>query len=191
MTLPAIKPRFAAEDYLAWEATQQERHEYVDGEVFAMSGASDTYVTINGNLLVMLKTHLRGGPCRVLQTDMKLRVEADNAFYYPDLLVTCDERDRGAAAELAKAHPLLLLEVLSPSTSGYDHGVKFASYRKLPSLREYVLIDGERRLIEVFRKDGSGHWVLYPFADNDEVEFASVSLRIPISAIYEDTALAA
>ncbi|MDP2809966.1 MAG: Uma2 family endonuclease, partial [Rhodocyclaceae bacterium] len=127
--------------------------------------------------------------CRVLQTDMKLRVEADNAFYYPDLLVTRDERDRGAAAELAKAHPLLLVEVLSPS--GYDHGVKFASYRKLPSLREYVLIDCERRSVEVFRKDDSGHWVLYPFGDNDEVEFASVDLKIPIAAIYDDTALAA
>ncbi len=191
MTLPAIKPRFAADDYLEWEATQQERHEYVDGEVFAMSGASDTHVTITMNVALSLKTHLRGGPFRALQTDMRLRVEADNAFYYPDLLVTCDERDRGAAAELAKAHPLLLVEVLSPSTSGHDHGVNFASYRKLPSLCEYVLIDCERRLIEVFRTDDSGHWVLYPFGDNDEVEFASVDLRIPIAAIYEDTALAA
>ncbi len=191
MTLPAIKPRFTAEDYLEWEATQQERHEFVDGEVFAMSGASDTHVTITMNVALSLKSQLRGGPCRVLQSDMKLRVEADNAFYYPDLLVTCDERDRGATAELAKAHPLLLVEVLSPSTSGYDHGVKFASYRKLPSLREYVLIDCERRLIEVFRKDDSGHWVLYPFGDNDEVEFASVRLKIPIAAIYDDTALAA
>ncbi len=191
MTLPAIKPRFTAADYLEWEATQQERHEFVDGEVFAMSGASDTHVTITMNVALSLKTHLRGGPCRVLQSDMKLRVEADNAFYYPDLLVTCDERDRGAAAELAKAHPLLLIEVLSPSTSGYDHGVKFASYRKLPSLHEYVLIDCDRRLIEVFRKDDSGHWVLFPFGDNDEVEFASVHLKIPIAAIYDDTALAA
>jgi Uma2 family endonuclease len=156
-----------------------------------MSGASNTHVTINGNLLVMVKTHLRGGLCLVLQSDMKLRAEADNAVYYPHLLVTRDEHNSRAAAELVKAHPLLPLELLPPSTSGYDHGVEFASHRKLPSVREYVLIDGERRLIEVFRNDGSGHWVLYPFADDDEVEFASVDLRIPIAAIDEDTDLAA
>jgi Uma2 family endonuclease len=189
MSQPAAKPKFSAADYIAWEATQEGRNEYLDGEVFAMSGASDTHVTVTMNVAMRLKTNLRGGPCRVLQTDMKLRVEADNAYYYPDLLVTCDDRDRGPTAEQAKAHPLMLVEVLSPSTAGYDHGAKFASYRKLPSLREYVLIDCERKLVEVFRKDDTGHWVLYPYADNDEVEFASVGLRLPMAAIYEETDL--
>jgi Uma2 family endonuclease len=77
--------------------------------------------------------------------------------------------------------------VLSPSAAGYDHGAKFASYCKLPSLREYVMIDCEPKLVEVFRKDDTGHWVLYPFADNDEVEFASVGLTLPMASVYEDT----
>jgi Uma2 family endonuclease len=191
MSLPVMKPKFSATDYLDWESEQEGRHEYYDGEVFAMAGASDTHVTVNGNMLFALKRHLRDRGCRVLQTDMKLRVDADNAFYYPDLLVTCDPRDKEPGAALVKAYPLLLVEILSPATAGYDHGAKFASYRKLDSLREYVLVDSERRSVEVFRKDDSGHWVLFPFADGEDVVLATVDLTIPMAVIYDDTELAA
>ena len=118
---------------------------------------------------------------------MKLQVEADNAFFYPDVFVTCAESDR--AHSHYKAAPSLVVEVLSPTTSAYDRGAKFAAYRKLPSLREYVLIDPDRMAVDLFRKDAEGHWVLYPSEVGDVVEFASVNLTLPIKALYQDVEL--
>lgn len=191
MTLPALKPQFTAAEFLAWDRDQTEKHEYLDGEVFAMAGASETHVVLTLNTAFALKTHLRGSDCRVLTTDMKLRVEASNAFYYPDILVTCDERDRTPEAALVKAFPLLLVEVLSPSTAGYDHGAKFASYRTLETLQEYVLIDSERQLVEVFRRGSDDRWVLHPSQTGETVELASVGLTLTMAEIYADTELVA
>ncbi|HQQ71892.1 MAG TPA: Uma2 family endonuclease, partial [Alicycliphilus sp.] len=134
MNLPAHQHRFDAQAYLDWEAEQAQKHEYFDGEVFAMAGASDAHVTIAGNLYMALRNHLRGGPCSVFISDMKLRVEEDNAFFYPDVFVSCAEADRAQSHHKSAAS--LVVEVLSPSTSAYDRGAKFASYRKLTTLRE-------------------------------------------------------
>ncbi|MFT3812809.1 MAG: Uma2 family endonuclease [Acidovorax sp.] len=188
MNRPARQPRFDADAYLEWEAGQAEKHEYLDGEVFAMSGASDAHVTIAGNLFLALHRHLGGSPCRVFFSDMKLEVAEDNAFFYPDVFVTCTESDR--AQRHYKSDPSLIVEVLSPSTSAYDRGAKFAAYRKLPSLREYALIDSERLSLDLFRRDDAGRWVLYPFdAANPQVEFASVGLALPLQSLYDDVAL--
>lgn len=180
------KPRFDAADYLAWEAEQAEKHEYLAGEVFAMAGASDAHVTISLNLAASLRAHLRGRPCRVYIADMKLEVARGDAFFYPDVFVTCAAAD--AALADRKRAPLLVAEVLSPSTAAFDRGLKFAHYRSLPSLREYVLIDTERQAVEVFRRDASDHWVLYPSGPGETAEFASVGLVLPLAAIYEDAA---
>ena len=188
MTVPAVRPPFDASSYLDWEAGQPEKHEYLDGEVFAMAGASDAHVTLAGNVFMALRNHLRGGPCSVFISDMKLRVEADNAFFYPDVFVTCAESDR--AHSHYKAAPSLVVEVLSPTTSAYDRGAKFAAYRKLPSLREYALVDTERLSIDLFRRDETGHWVLYPSEGGDTVEFASVGLSVPVDRVYEDVNMA-
>ena len=184
MTVAAPRPRFDAPAFLAWEAEQPEKHEYLDGEVFAMAGASETHVTLAGNLFMALRNHLRGGPCSVFISDMKLQVEADNAFFYPDVFVTCAESDR--AHSHYKAAPSLVVEVLSPTTSAYDRGAKFAAYRKLPSLREYALVDTERLSVDVFRRNDSGHWVLYPYEAGHTVEFASVGLSVSVEQVYED-----
>jgi Uma2 family endonuclease len=178
------KQRFSAQDYLAWEVEQSEKHEYFAGEVFAMAGASDAHVTISLNLAVALRSHLRGKPCRVYIADMKVEVARVDAFFYPDVFVSCAAADTELADR--KREPLLLVEVLSPTTASYDRGAKFASYRQLESLQEYVLIDTERVAVDVFRLDASGHWVLYPYGPDEMVELASVSLTLPIAAIYED-----
>lgn len=180
------KTVFSADDYLAWEAGQSEKHEYLAGEVFGMAGASDAHVTISGNLFMALRSHLRGQPCRVYIADMKLEVAASAAFFYPDVFVTCAAAD----AQLAdrKREPVLVAEVLSPSTAAFDRGLKFAHYRTLPSLQEYVLIDTERPSVEVFRRDAGGHWVLYPYGPGETVEFASADMQMPLAAIYEDAA---
>ena len=188
MTVPAARPPFDASSYLDWEADQPEKHEYLVGEVFAMAGASEAHVTLAGNVFMALRNHLRGGPCSVFISDMKLRVEADNAFFYPDVFVTCAETDR--AHSHYKAVPSLVVEVLSPTTSAYDRGAKFAAYRKLPSLREYAVIDPERLSVDLFRRDSdSGHWVLYPFVAGDEVQCTSVGLRVSMAELYEDVRL--
>ncbi|WP_418648404.1 Uma2 family endonuclease [Thauera butanivorans] len=189
MPLAAPSPRFDAAAYLDREARQTERHEYLDGEVFAMAGASRAHATVAGNIFMALRNHLRGGPCSVFIAGMKLHVQADKAFYYPDVFVTCAESDR--AQDQYMSAPSLVVEVLSPSTSAYDRGGKFASYRKLPTLREYVLIDPERLSVDLFRRHEDGHWALYPAEAGQTVAFDSVDLRLPIEALYEDVDLQA
>lgn len=181
------KPVFSAGDYLAWEAAQTEKHEYIAGEVFMMAGASDAHVTISLNLAAALRAHLRGKPCRTYIADMKLHIESADAFFYPDVFVTCSAADAGLP--LFKREPLLIIEVLSKATAAFDRGGKFAYYRRLPSLREYVLIDGEQIAVDVFRRDAGGHWVLYPYGPGEGVEFACVGLTLPIGTIYEDVTL--
>ena len=172
-----------ADDYLAGEALSPIRHEYVAGEVFAMAGATEEHATIAGNLFALLRTQVRGGPCRVYIADMKLRVDAADAFYYPDVFVTCDPRDVGES--LAKRHPSLICEVLSESTEAYDRGGKFAAYRTLDCLNEYLLIDSRRRSVEVFRRQPDG-WLLAPVAPDGQLELMSLGFRCAVDALYED-----
>lgn len=173
-----------AAEYLAWEETQEQRHEYLHGEVFAMAGAEDRHVTVAGNIFVALRQHLRGSACQTYISDMRLHVEAANAYFYPDVMVTCDAADH--ASRLSKAHPLLVVEVLSPATGNYDRGDKFAHYRRLASLREYVLVDIDRRATDVYRKGADGLWVLHPYAGEEAVEFASVELRLAAGELFAD-----
>ena len=173
MNLPQEKIPFGPADYLAWENEQPERNEYINGEVFAMSGASDAHGTVAGNLFAVLHAHTRGTPCKPFIADMKVHVDTVNSFFYPDIVVTCDPRDRGPDASHAKQHPALIVEVLSPSTEAYDRGNKFAAYRQLASLQEYVLVSLDARRVEVFRRDIGGHWVLYPFAFDERLELGA------------------
>ncbi|HNE02172.1 MAG: Uma2 family endonuclease [Proteobacteria bacterium] len=181
MSVPATRLSLAA--FLDWEATQPERHEYVRGEVFAMTGASDRHNLVAGNLYMLLRTHLRGSPCQVFISDMKVRVDAADAIFYPDLLVTCSASDR--SDRLAKRDPVVIVEVLSPSTAGYDLSAKFAHYRRLASLQEYVTIDPDAPLVQVFRRSPDG-WTLHAAEAGDTVGFASIDLCVPIAAVYED-----
>jgi Uma2 family endonuclease len=169
--------------YLDWEKDQTEKHEYINGEIYAMVGARDTHVTVAGNVFALLREHLRGGPCRVYISDMKLRVEKANAFFYPDVFVTCDPRDR--ATDYYKSYPVLVVEVLSDTTAAFDRGRKFALYRQLTTLQEYVLIDPDSFTVDCFRRDEAGRWVLYAFAGEDEVEFQSVAFQISLADLFE------
>jgi Uma2 family endonuclease len=181
----AEAPFISIEDYLAGEAISLVKHEYVAGEVFAMAGASDAHVTISLNLATLLRVHVRGGPCRVYIADMKLRVDPAQSCFYPDVFVTCDSADLGEAT--AKQHPKVVIEVLSESTEGFDRGGKFAAYRRLPSLEEYVLIDSRSRSVEVFRRHPEG-WVLHPVPDEGRLELLSLGFGCGLDAIYEDVA---
>lgn len=183
----ACKAHYSADEYLAFENESTEKHEFINGEIYAMAGASDAHVTISGNIFAALKAHLRGNPCRSFIADMKLRVEATDAFFYPDVFVTC--RDTFPARSDIKTDATLIVEVLSPSTEAYDRGVKFVHYRHLPSLAEYMLIDIERRSVDLYRKCADGLWVLHPYTQGDTVELASINLQLPLNeVIFEDVA---
>jgi Uma2 family endonuclease len=180
----AHNPVFSAEDYLTWEPTQLDRHEFLDGEVFAMAGAEDRHVTVAGNLYIALRQHLSGSPCRTYMSDMRLQVAAANSYFYPDVLVTCSALDQ--ASPQVKTEPKLIIEVLSSSTAAYDRGLKFSHYRSLGSLEEYVLIDLDTRSTDVYRKGPDGLWVLHPFARGESVALASVALEVSAAQLFAD-----
>ena len=179
----ATKHRMSAEEFLAWDAHEPVKHEFVRGEVFAMAGAEERHVTTALNVAMALRTHLRGTPCRTFMSDMKLRVEAADCYYYPDVLVTCGAADTDP---LVKREAVLVVEVLSPSTAAFDRGDKFADYRLLPSLREYLLLDPDKRRGDLYRKGGDGLWVLHPFGSDEAVRLDSVGLTLEAQALWED-----
>jgi Uma2 family endonuclease len=182
----AQTPILSATDYLAWEAMQPERHEFIDGEVFAMAGAEDRHVTVAGNLYITLRQHLSGSACRTYMSDMRLHVAAANSYFYPDVLVTCSPIDRASA--MVKREPKLIVEVLSPTTAAYDRGLKFGHYRTLPSLEEYLLVDLDTRATDCYRKGADGLWVLHPFARGEAVELASVGLTVSAGQLFAEVA---
>lgn len=187
--MPQVRTKTAltADDYLTWEEYRSGKHEYLAGEIFAMVGATDAHVTITMNLAVLLRAHVRGRPCRVYMADMKLRVDAADAFFYPDLLVTCAPEDH--ATSRFKRQPTLLVEVLSTTTAAFDRGQKFAIYRQLPSLREYVLIEQERMSVDCFRRDEQNRWVLQAYGPNETVELTSLGFSATVESLYEDVML--
>lgn len=179
-----IRSPLSAADFLAWEAQQSVRHEFVHGEVFAMAGGEDRNNVVVGNLYIALRQHLHGTACQTYTGDVKLHVDAASSFFYPDLMVTCSDVDR--ADRLVKREPSLVVEVLSPSTAAYDRGEKFAVYRRLPSLTEYLLVDVDTRRSDLYRKGADGLWVLHPFDSNDAIELASVQLTVAAEALWAD-----
>jgi Uma2 family endonuclease len=180
--------RMSAADFLAWDDGQTLRHEFVRGEVFLMAGGEDRNTIVAGNLYLALRQHLRGTSCMTLMADVKLRIEAADCFFYPDVMVTCSPRD--AADRLIKREPVLVAEVLSPGTAAYDRGDKFADYRLLPSLQEYLLIDPRKRRCDLFRRRADdGLWVLHPVDTDGTLQLASVDLMLPAQALWDELPL--
>ena len=185
MTSLATRSGFDAEAYLAWEEQQAGKHEYLAGETFAMVGARREHVVVALNLASAFKQRLRGGPCQAYVSDLKLRVEAVDAFFYPDVMVSCDPRDH--AAERFIAHPSLIVEVLSESTAAFDRGDKFAAYRTLPSLQEYVLVDIPSRRVETFRRAADQDWLFHEHrAGPGDCPFPTLRVSIPFEEIFEN-----
>lgn len=179
------QPYLTTEEYLDFEDKSDIKHEYIDGQVYAMAGASDAHVTIALNLATLLRSHVRGSGCRVYIADMKALIESLNRFYYPDVMVTCDPRDLETATY--KRFPSLIVEVLSDSTEASDRGDKFLAYQELESLREYVLINTKRQRVECFRRHEQGLWV-YQFYTPQHPSFRldSIDFEATLAALYED-----
>lgn len=189
------QPSLSPEEYLQMEETSPIKHEYRDGEIYAMAGANDAHVTITGNLFALLRSHVRGSGCRVYIADMKTRLEALNRFYYPDILVTCDPRDQ--ETDTYKRFPKLIVEVLSDSTELFDRGDKFFDYQTLDSLEEYVLINTKRQRVECFRRNAKALWELQFYIpellppDQATFQLQSIGFESAIADLYEDVTFAA
>jgi Uma2 family endonuclease len=181
-------PRFTPEEYFAWEGQQQVRHEYIDGEVYAMTGGTVNHSQIASNFNRLLGNHLRGSGCKVLNSDARVNIVASTHYVYPDVSVTCDERDKTTTQYIT--YPCLIVEVLSSSTEAYDRGNKFKLYRRNPSLQEYILVDAETMAIELFRKIDGDNWRIIDYEPGDVVELISIKLTFPIEQVYEDIVFA-
>jgi Uma2 family endonuclease len=176
-------PRFTLEEYFAWEEQQLEKHEYIGGEVYAMTGGSVNHSQIAVKFVSMLDNHLRGSGCKTLNSDCRVNILDSNDFTYPDVSVTCDDRDKNATKYIT--YPCLLVEVLSPSTEAYDRGGKFRMYRQNPVLQDYVLVSSEKIEIDLYRKTESGSWEIINYQAGDTIELNSINLTFPIERIYE------
>lgn len=173
------------EEYLQLEESSPVKHEYINGYIYAMAGASDPHVTIAGNLFALLRSHVRGSGCRVYIADMKARIESLNRYYYPDVMVTCDQRDQETPNY--KRFPRLIVEVLSSSTEAFDRGDKFADYQEIETLQEYVLINTKRQRVECFRRGVNGLWILQSYTEQDKFfRLNSITFEGAIAELYED-----
>jgi Uma2 family endonuclease len=180
-------PKITVEDYLEWESHQEVRHEYVDGEVFAMTGGTIPHNLVSLNLYTLLRPHLRQGGCRAFVADVKVPISSKGPYYYPDVIVSCDERDRPAVKLIQ--YPMLIVEVLSPGTETYDPSEKFAQYRKLSTLQEYVLVESERVSVECYRRRENRQWIYEPFTTGDILTLESIDFSCPINLLYKDVPL--
>ncbi|MEH2129738.1 MAG: Uma2 family endonuclease [Nostoc sp.] len=178
----------SAEEYLVWEPTQEERYEYWDGEVVMMSGATRNHNRISGNFFKLLDDALadvydgrRCSTCEVYIVDVKVQIEPGQKYFYPDVVVTCDERDDDP--QLVQ-FPCLIIEVLSPSTEAADRGKKFAKYRQSSTLQEYVLVQVAQPIVEVFRRNEQGKWVLSEYNLDEILRLESVDVEIAIAHLY-------
>jgi Uma2 family endonuclease len=175
------RPRMSLQEYLAWEEQQPTKNEFHRGEVFAMVGARRVHGRVVLNLALAFSRALQGSPCQVFTEGMKLQI-GDDTVLYPDVFVTCDKAD--LATELICRAPTLVVEVLSPSTQAYDRSQKFALYRRIASLQEYIVVDPDTRRVEAFRRGADGLWDLHDMSDRDTVEAASVGCQVAMVDVF-------
>jgi len=185
-----VLPRLSPEEYLDLDRAADQRSEYWNGEMFALSGGSVAHATIVTNLVVSLAGGLRGGTCRVFSTDLRLRVSATGLYTYPDVLVICGQIAFADDRNDTVLNPKLLVEVLSPSTQDYDRGRKFAHYRALPSLEEYVVVAQDRPHVEQFVREDLNRWTL---TDTDGLDallfFRSIGCSAALREVFDGVEL--
>lgn len=168
--------------YLAWEAAQDGKYEYIQGEVIGVPPTTKAHNRIAINLLTALDDHLLDRDCEIYMADIKVQVSSEGPYLYPDVVVTDDPRDRESNHLIQ--FPCLIVEVLSPATEAYDRGVKFTQYRRIPTLQEYVLIDVERTAVESFRRDHQGFWLYRPYEAGETIYLESVEFSCLIESLY-------
>jgi Uma2 family endonuclease len=191
------KTKLTMEEYLQWEKTQQEKHEFYRGEIFtmeghgnalAMSGASHRHNKIFSNLFVCLGILLKGKSCQPYGSDMRIHIPENTLYTYPDITIICGDFISSDIDEDTVLQPTVIIEILSPSTKNYDRGEKFTLYRDIPVLKEYIMIDTAAIRIEAFRINDRGHWELEEYKSVEGIlRIPSVDVSLPVADIYEGT----
>lgn len=180
------KPTMTYAEYLALERTSPEKHEFLRGDVWAMAGGTPVHAKLQANCIAALIAALKGRPCGVYSSDLRVRIVATDRSTYPDVTVVCGKRETARDDEDAVTNPVVIVEVLSDSSEASDRGEKFAHYQRLPSLQEYVLVNHRRRQVEVFRRSGGVAWEYVPFADTASADLKSLDVMLALPDLYAD-----
>jgi len=181
----APKRRLTIEEYFAIEREAPFKSEFFDGEVFAMAGATSHHNIIKSNIEGELYGRLKGGPCRTMSSDQRVKVDRTGLVAYPDIVIYCGKLEFAVEDQDTICNPVAIIEVLSPSTEKYNRGMKFRNYQLIPSFKEYILVDQDEAVCERFIRQEDGSWALVSFVGlESELAFTSVEARIPLKDIY-------
>lgn len=183
-----ILPQLSPEEYFAWEEQQLEKHEYIDGQIYAMGGGSKNHSLIAVRLIALLSNHLEGSCCEIGNSDLRVNIAGTHNYTYPDISVTCDDRDQATSQYIT--YPCAIVEVLSNSTEAYDRGGKFRLYRQNPILQDYLLVSSNRIEVDLYRKDEGDRWLVLNYQPGDTIELKSINLSFAIAQVYRGLVLA-
>jgi Uma2 family endonuclease len=184
MSLPTHRIRFTFAEYLAFEASSNVKHEYLDGQIYAMAGGTPEHAALAAAVIGLLFPQLRVGPCRALDADLRVRVRATGLATYPDVTVVCGPRELDPDDPNAVTNPTLVVEVLSPSTEDYDRGDKFEHYKRLPSLQQYVIVSHREHRIEVWSRTPRSDWTHAIAHNGDKAELSSIGASLDVRELY-------
>lgn len=180
--VPSHSSKLTPLEYFAWEEQQRCRHEYINGQVYAMSGGTQNHSRISLKLAALLDSHLSNGNCRVFNSDCRVNLVGTHDYTYPDASVSCDPRDKTTTQYIT--YPCLIVEVLSNSTEAYDRGNKFFRYRQNPQLQDYVLVSSQEIAIDLYSKSETGRWEIINYRTGDIIALQSINLSFPIEQVY-------
>lgn len=188
MAAPAHRLDYTYADYLAFEASSNVKHEFLDGQIYAMAGGTPEHAALASAFTGLLFVQLRPGRCRAHDSDLRVRVPATGLTTYPDITVVCGPRELDATDPLAVTNPTLIVEVMSRSTEKYDRGEKFEHYRNLASLRQYVLVSSQDRSVEVWTRETGDRWTSVVSRDGAVADLAAIGARLDIRELYDAAA---
>ena len=175
-------PQLTPAEYFTWEEKQLEKHEYIDGQVYAMSGGSVNHSRIAVRLTTLFSNHLENSSCETGNSDLRINIAGTKNYIYPDASVTCDDRDKTTTQYVT--YPCLIVEILSPSTEAYDRGGKFRMYRNNPVLQDYLLVSSTSIEMDLYHKNDAGEWIIINYKEGDTIELKSINLSFPIEQVY-------
>lgn len=179
-------PTFSPQEYLAIERAAQQKHEYFNGEIFALAGASERHNLIVLNLAAAIHGQLKGTACKVYSSDMRLKVNATGLYTYPDVVALCEEARFDDEQRDTLINPGLIMEVLSTSAESYDRGEKFAHYRRIESLQEYLLISQDKYRIEQYVRQPDNQWLMSEVSKLEErIKLPSIKCTLLLSDVYD------
>jgi Uma2 family endonuclease len=189
MSEPARLPHYTYDEYRRFEASSNVKHEYLDGQILAMAGGTPEHAALAATVIGQLERELVGRPCTIFTSDLRVRVVATGLATYPDVTVICGDLERDPDDRNNAVNPTLLVEVSSESTETYDRGEKSEHYRKIPSLREYLLVSHRERSIERWWRDASGQWQSERAGRGDTLRLAAVGVALAVDAVYDRSPL--